>query len=543
MSLIPLFDKDSNTATGSDGTYTVYTARASVYPCYNISTSGYINGGGLGSIFDGNDTTGVDFESYSVTSTTGFPYRIILTLPVNKTYTGPLSMNLVSPWVGCMPKTARLNTYTGSYSDSTFTPLTGINYTQTVDLGQIGDANNGPTTHSWNLSLTTPFNTIVIEIVSGWGSSGRSGSNSVWITSINFDQASSFSYTPMPSGPRTLLNYITSFGINGNSYNNGSAIWNSGRASLPLTHHIKATNYFTRYDRVNIMQGDGTIDELDWSIFNFDRDANGDYDGYSTTLAYFAGESTASGGTGGLGSGYYGIIWGWNSGWNKLFQLDLPGNGAYNHSYAPWWTSGTTVTSGNGKYSAYDNTLITYIGFSFQKNTDGIPSLMLQSNSTLTATKNTILSKYILNASLFFDFFSTNNTETYTRNYSSNATGIVTVPNTSIASATIAGPGTTTINVTQSQTSSFTAVTQNSIITIIIVGNGATYSSIDMSELDLSGVNLSSSVFTNCSLNNAIMTDVTMNNATNFSSSSLRGVKSGRITGITTLLPSEFKVI
>lgn len=541
MSLIPLFDKDSDTATGSDGTYTVYTARASVYPCYNMSTSGYINGGGLGSIFDGNDTTGVDFESSGATSTSGFPYRIIITLPVSKTYTGPLSMNLVSPWTGCMPKTATLNTYTGGYSSSTFTPQTGINYTQTVDLGQIGDANKGPTSHSWNLSLTSPFNTIVIEIVSGWGSPGTN--NSVWITSINFDQASSFSYTPMPSGPRTLLNYITSFGINASSYNNGTAIWNSGRANLPLTHHTKATNYFTRYDRVNIMQGDGSDDSLDWTIFNFDKNANGDNDGNSTTLAYFAGEDTASGGTGGLGSGYYGIIWGWNSGWKKLFQMDLPGNGAYNHSYAPWWTSGTTVTSGNGKYSAYDNTSITYMGFSIQKNTDSSPSLMLQTTATLTATKTIILSKYILNASLSFDFFSTNNKETYTRTYSSNATGIVSVPSTSTASATIAGPGTTTINVTQSETSSFTAVAQNSIITIIIVGNGATYSSIDMSEMDLSGVNMSSSVFTDCTLNNANMTGVTMNTTTNFSSSRLSGVKTGRITGITPLLPSGFSMI
>jgi hypothetical protein len=182
--LIPIFNKDSDTATGSDGTYAIYTARAGTFACYNISTSGYTNGGGLGSMFDDNVTTGVDFEK---SGTDVFPYRIIITLPVNKTYTGPLSMNLVAPWVGCMPKTATLNTYNGSYAASTFTPQT-VTYLQTVDLGQIGDANNGPTSHSWNLSLTASFNMIVIEILSGWGSSGRFGtsSNSVWITSISF---------------------------------------------------------------------------------------------------------------------------------------------------------------------------------------------------------------------------------------------------------------------------------------------------------------------------------------------------------------------
>jgi len=221
MSLIPLFNKDSNTAIGPDGTYTVYTARAGTFPCYNISTSGYINGGGLGSIFDSNDTTGVDFE---MSGSDVFPYRIIITLPVSKTYTGPLSMNLVSPWVGCLPKTASINTYNGSYSESIFTPQTGINYLQTVNLGQIGDANNGPTSHSWNLSLTTPFNIIVIEILSGWGSSGRSGSssNSVWITSINFGTPKN---TIIYSGP-TVINvssvnhamwYYTSSTSNANS--------------------------------------------------------------------------------------------------------------------------------------------------------------------------------------------------------------------------------------------------------------------------------------------------------------------------------------
>ena len=39
---IPIFTKDSNNATGTDGVYKVDIRNGAVYPCYNISTSGYI---------------------------------------------------------------------------------------------------------------------------------------------------------------------------------------------------------------------------------------------------------------------------------------------------------------------------------------------------------------------------------------------------------------------------------------------------------------------------------------------------------------------
>ena len=39
-------------------------------------------------------------------------------------------------------------------------------------------------------------------------------------------------YTSMPSGPRTMQNYIQSFGKSGASVNNGSSLWNNGHATL-----------------------------------------------------------------------------------------------------------------------------------------------------------------------------------------------------------------------------------------------------------------------------------------------------------------------
>ena len=204
MPLLPVFNSNSNTATTTEGTYTISIWRCYVYPCYNITTSGYINGGSYGSIFDNNDSTGVDMESYSnlPTATYGFPYRIVVTLPVQKTFNGTLNMTLISPWVGCLPQNMTLNTLSMSsdllsnqnwnspFANNLSQSDISSTYLQTINLGQVGNANNGPTTQSWNINLDQPFNTIVFEILTGWGSAGRYGSNSVWMTSINFQQQS-----------------------------------------------------------------------------------------------------------------------------------------------------------------------------------------------------------------------------------------------------------------------------------------------------------------------------------------------------------------
>ena len=190
--LIPLFDSASSSATTNEGQYTISVFRASCYPCYNITTSNYVNGGGYGSMFDNKDTTGVDMEAYSnYGGNYGFPYRIVVQMPVTKKFKGKLTMTLVSPWCGCLPNSMALLTM---FQDASFfsgpilnqpEDISGYALTK-ISLGQVGNGNNGPTNHSWDLDLTQPFNSFIFEIYGSWGSACRSGSNSVWITSINF---------------------------------------------------------------------------------------------------------------------------------------------------------------------------------------------------------------------------------------------------------------------------------------------------------------------------------------------------------------------
>jgi hypothetical protein len=207
--LIPLFDSNSNTASTNEGQYSVNIVRASSYPCYNITTSNYTNGGAYGSIFDNKDSTGVDMEAYSyMGSNYGFPYRILVRMPVTKKFKGKLTMALVSPWCGCLPKSMALLTM---FQDASFFSEPILNQPgdispyalEKINLGQVGNGNNGPTNHSWDLNLTQPFNSFVFEIYSSWGSACRSGSNSVWVTSINFitedaPQAVGVPFIPIP---------------------------------------------------------------------------------------------------------------------------------------------------------------------------------------------------------------------------------------------------------------------------------------------------------------------------------------------------------
>ena len=356
----------------------------------------------------------------------------------------------------------------------------------------------------------------------------------------------SFSYTPMPSGPRTLLNYITSFGVNASNTNDGSAIWNSGRASLTLTHYLSGNTYFSKESRVNIIQGDGSADGPDWAIFNFDVVA-GDYAGTYTTHAYFGGESsggasTVGGGQGGLGSSHYGIIWGFDSGWKKLFQIQLNGSADYANSFSGWWSAGNAVASGNGKYTDYDVASITYIGFSVQTDSATIPAKAFTVTATLIPTTNTVVLKYVLNATIALNVFTTNNTDSYTRTYVSNATGITSIPNSSSAVATIVQPGSTTISVTQNATANFTSA--SSTINIVIIGQNATYSSVNMTSVDLSETNLSSTIFADCNLTSANLFGAIVNTSTDFRTvNSFSLLRSGRISGFTTLFPANYKMI
>jgi len=213
-----------------------------------------------------------------------------------------------------------------------------------------------------------------ILIVGGGGSAGGIETYIPVITDILEITSTSphaFSYIAMPRGEETLLSYITHFGINHNSSNNNSSKWRSSYSGNInyVDSPIANNNYFTRYGRVRIIDGDGQNNSHDWAIFNFGiQNGGGDFDGKKNTsgYGYFGGESSYSGGTGGFSNVSKGHIWGYNTekGWKLLYELALPGNSSHSHKNQYWWRSGGIVTSGLGKRQEYDNLKITHLGFS-----------------------------------------------------------------------------------------------------------------------------------------------------------------------------------
>jgi len=222
-------------------------------------------------------------------------------------------------------------------------------------------------TNSLSVTIGTTQNYTVSDISTG--ATEPTFTPSIYST-VSATSPSAFSYLAIPGGSRTFLNYITSFGIIGTSSNTGSATWNasySGNLSYTASP-IATNNYFTQYNRVQFIAGDGTADASDWAVINFGF-ANGgnDFDGNSGGYQFFGGESSASGGAGGVGV-TVGRVWGFSAtlGWQLLYQLPLGSSSgsAYNHTNGSWFASGTTVSTGNGKRSDYDTLVITHVGFS-----------------------------------------------------------------------------------------------------------------------------------------------------------------------------------
>ena len=173
-------------------------------------------------------------------------------------------------------------------------------------------------------------------------------------------------YLPMPSGPRTMRNYVTSFGLNQNSQNTNNSSWNGGH-DVRSFEYRKNGNYFNSGNLV-MFNGDGSSDGGDWVLFNFGSLRGGDFNpkwnNNQSGWAFFGGEfSNQSVSTSGqsISTGY---IWGFSdaAGWIKLWQDSRSGSWGKNNSN--WYSSGGTTNSGNGKRSEYDNEPITYIGFS-----------------------------------------------------------------------------------------------------------------------------------------------------------------------------------
>lgn len=165
-----------------------------------------------------------------------------------------------------------------------------------------------------------------------------------------------------------------------------------------------------------------------------------------------------------------------------------------------------------------------------------------KTTATLSVSKPTVVVKYVLNSTVSFDYITSNNTEGPTRTHTSGSTSVVTIPNSSVATAQIVGVGSSQINTVQSTTTNYTQQSGNTVL-IVVVGQGGSYSSVSMASLDLSGTDLSSTVFTSCDLTGANLFSAVVNSTTDLRTSTLTSIKSGRIRGITTFLPVNYKLI
>ena len=210
-----------------------------------------------------------------------------------------------------------------------------------------------------------------------WGTTSGRVTGAVDVSDISVIQSSGnprgITYIAMPGGgSRTFLSYITSFGVNQNSSNNNNSQWNggfSGRIPM-LAEPLANVSYLNSNGGVKFISGDGSSDGGDWAVMDFGPDGNFDFDGYyrdNTRGRYFGGENSSSGG--GANGVTKGKLWGFNDseGWELLYELPCGDRqGTWSHRNSNWWNSGGTVTSGNGKRSAYDTSVISYIGFSVE---------------------------------------------------------------------------------------------------------------------------------------------------------------------------------
>ena len=119
-------------------------------------------------------------------------------------------------------------------------------------------------------------------------------------------------------------------------------------------------------------------------MFNFGADNNGDYLGSSSTSSNFGGETTASGGQGGVGA-THGGIWGYTAGnWHILYILTLGNDGgAFNNRNGYWFKAGGINNGGLGKQTYYDTLPIDKIAFTSHTSlftpTSGTPTAHLDS--------------------------------------------------------------------------------------------------------------------------------------------------------------------
>jgi len=237
---------------------------------------------------------------------------------------------------------------------------TSFNFAWTAPASAIGQTVTGFVT---NPNTFTPFSGSAISSLSlSISINATSGSFGIATTAITSGPAQTFDVILSSTG-------VISTGLLARSQTCTIAgPWSVGYASRTFILKQGSLNYF-KFDRVKIIQGDGSPDAQDWAIFNFDTDNNGDYDGTAGSKSFFGGESSASGGTGGVAT--HGAVWGFNSannlGWQLLYTLPLgTGSGsAYNHKQGKWLESGGGVATGSsfGKRSEYDSMPVEKIAF------------------------------------------------------------------------------------------------------------------------------------------------------------------------------------
>lgn len=213
-----------------------------------------------------------------------------------------------------------------------------------------------------------------VEVVSNYSSTKQRYTTSVTdYRRVYADNPTSFAYLPMPNGASTMLSYMQSFGVNASSQATGSSQWlNSFSGSLFFTQQPRIGNaYFSTHGRVRIIESDGQdpADGADWVVFNFGNTSisNTDYDNVTTVAReqFFGGESIFSGGAGNSAV-TSGEIWGFSNtfGWLLLYRLPLGiANSNYSHQTGHYFSTGTTVTTGNGKRDEYNTTSISFLGF------------------------------------------------------------------------------------------------------------------------------------------------------------------------------------
>ena len=246
-----------------------------------------------------------------------------------------------------------------------------------------------------------------------------------------------------------------------------------------------------------------------------------------------------SGGTGGESGGGFGG--GSGAGFHTNYVGAAGGGGGYSGGGGGGQHIGNG--GGGGNYMIAGSTYI-----SSSTNTGHgkvIITLLLTSPATLTFLKTAFYAKYVLNSTISIPatLISTNNSDSYTVAHSSGNASIATIATSAnVGTVTVKGVGKTTITSTLAATANFDEITVTSI-TITVVGSGTTFTSEAMTSVDLTSTDLTGSVFSNCDLTSANLYGATFNAATDLRTSTLTSLRSGRINGFTTLLPTGYKMI